>query len=232
MVATRLLYHIETLDDDLASNLTADDIGCKRPGNVGTMQLKLKSGTFATVVDPETGAFQMITTEQPTDLLVALPSSELVGVHPEQSGWYAALRIAHPASQAVERFTEITRMFLNKRVKDGHKRAFVSPFAAESNGLRLLVKVTARIAATAPLPITCLAPTTSSFDHSFTNLPGHCGWQVSECSRRLMHSGFRSPGVKLFNPGDDIIDLYEKPPVGPCTATVHLMGFWYDKTKF
>lgn len=55
--------------------------------------------------------------------------------------------------------------------------------------------------------------------------------QVSECSRRLTNSGFGAPGGQIFKPGDDILDVHKRPPLGPCTATVHLMGFWYDKTK-
>ena len=143
VAATRPLYHIETLGYDFSSTLVGNHVGNKKPGNVGTMQLKLRSGSFATVVDPETSAFNMITTEQDTDLLVALPSSELVGVHPEQSGWYAALRISQPAIEALERFTDAIRTFMNEHVKDGHKRAFVSPFALDPFGVRLLVKVNA-----------------------------------------------------------------------------------------
>ena len=143
VAATRPLYPIETLGYDFSSTLVGNHVGNKKPGNVGTMQLKLRSGSFATVVDPETSAFNMTTTEQDTDLLVTLASSELVGVHPEQSGWYAALRISQPAIEALERFTDAIRTFMNEHVKDGHKRAFVSPIASDPFGVRLLVKVNA-----------------------------------------------------------------------------------------
>lgn len=35
-----------------------------------------------------------------------------------------------------------------------------------------------------------------------------------------------------FGPGDAMLSLAAKPPIGECIPCVHLMGLWHDKTKF
>ena len=35
----------------------------------------------------------------------------------------------------------------------------------------------------------------------------------------------------LFKPGDEMLNLHAKPLLGSCAPTIHLAGYWYDKTK-
>lgn len=47
-----------------------------------------------------------------------------------------------------------------------------------------------------------------------------------------MHTTFvDASGRAILVPGDDLLDLMHKPPLGPCSTTIHLMGYWYDRTK-
>ena len=57
-------------------------------------------------------------------------------------------------------------------------------------------------------------------------------FQMSEYLGKMLHSSFLSPdGELLFGPGDELLDVHQKPPLGPCSAVVHMMGYWYDRTK-
>ena len=61
--------------------------------------------------------------------------------------------------------------------------------------------------------------------------------QLSEYHGLLMSSSFCNVHDKagekyMYGPGDKILSLHARPPLGPCSPTVHLMGYWFDKTKF
>ena len=38
-------------------------------------------------------------------------------------------------------------------------------------------------------------------------------------------------GEIIYGPGDDVLRLHQKAPLGTCAVTLHLMGYWYDSTK-
>ena len=53
----------------------------------------------------------------------------------------------------------------------------------------------------------------------------------------LMSSTFANgpdtdPVFMAYGPGAKLLDVHARPPLGPCVPTVHMMGYWYDKTKF
>ena len=57
-------------------------------------------------------------------------------------------------------------------------------------------------------------------------------FQISEYHGKMLHSTFlTSDGGILFGPGDELLDVHQKPPLGACSVVVHLMGYWYDKTR-
>ena len=59
--------------------------------------------------------------------------------------------------------------------------------------------------------------------------------QLSEYHGLLMSSSFcdvNREGETAYGPGDKILKLHARPPLGPCSPTVHFMGYWHDKTKF
>ena len=36
----------------------------------------------------------------------------------------------------------------------------------------------------------------------------------------------------MYGPGDKILSLHARPPLGSCSPTLHFMGYWWDQTKF
>jgi hypothetical protein len=47
-----------------------------------------------------------------------------------------------------------------------------------------------------------------------------------------MHTTFcEADGEVIFRPGDEVLDVKAKSFLGPCSATIHLAGYWCDQTK-
>lgn len=56
--------------------------------------------------------------------------------------------------------------------------------------------------------------------------------QISEYCGKVMHTTFTNEDDEVeHGPGDELLDVYQKAPLGLCAATIHLMGYWYDLTK-
>ena len=56
--------------------------------------------------------------------------------------------------------------------------------------------------------------------------------QISEyCGKVLNTTVCDSEKNVLYQPGDKLVDIYQKVPLGPCTVSIHMMGYWYDLTK-
>lgn len=91
----------------------------------------------------------------------------------------------------------------NYKVQYGGKGAFVSPFAEP----------------------------TSAEKH--TGARARLYAKVSEYFGRMLHSSFvDNTGAAIHLPGDEVLKVHAKPPLGVCSPTLHLMGYWHDKTKY
>ena len=58
--------------------------------------------------------------------------------------------------------------------------------------------------------------------------------KISEYSGMMTSTTFYDEtGGKIFAPGDQIVDLTEKPKrlLGSCSPTIHMAGYWHDETK-
>ena len=74
----------------------------------------------------------------------------------------------------------------------------------------------------------------SPFSEPTANETAHSRLHVklSEYGGKLLNATFYdAQGSTLYKPGDDILALHSKPPLGQCTPTIHLAGYWFDSTK-
>ena len=56
--------------------------------------------------------------------------------------------------------------------------------------------------------------------------------KISEMGGRLLHTNFfDEKGAVLYKPGDEMLDVHHRPLLGACAVTIHMAGYWYDKTK-
>ena len=73
----------------------------------------------------------------------------------------------------------------------------------------------------------------SPFSEPLLSEKGHARVHVkiSEMGGRLMHTTFCDvKGDALYQPGDEVLNLHDKPLLGPCSPTVHMAGYWHDET--
>lgn len=69
-------------------------------------------------------------------------------------------------------------------------------------------------------------PTVSEAAHSRLHV------KISEYGGKLLNTTFfEADGGTKYKPGDEILTIYSKPPLGLCTPTIHLAGYWFDSTK-
>ena len=56
--------------------------------------------------------------------------------------------------------------------------------------------------------------------------------KISEyCGKMMQTTIFNAQDEMIFSAGHELLHLHEKPPLGPCAVSIHLMGYWYDLTK-
>ena len=56
--------------------------------------------------------------------------------------------------------------------------------------------------------------------------------KISEyCGKMMQTTIFNAEDEVIFSAGHELLHLHEKPPLGPCAVSIHLMGYWYDLTK-
>ena len=200
----RSLLHTDTITDDLKNAVELTTLSS--PGTPGkSAQIRLAKGTSIIENMPTSTGGEMMqvqhTTAYPTDLLMNIPRAELLRIVPEVSGWYAELLIDAETERAVNAFNVACKEHLEAIIEDEHPRVHIEPCAA------------------------CLEDYHSGFTAKISV-------KISEWSGRLMNSSvFNTEDELVFAPRDKLSDVHTHMLTGQCAVRVHLMGFWYDKTK-